>query len=82
MYSHKDDEMWKFTTTIPSLIYAGFWSEFSTGNEKTHKIFCTIFCIPIGLLNSARPLCIYYIKTSPTSRETEGGGRDEKSRDG
>ena len=28
--------------------------------------------IPIGLLNSARPLCIYYIKTSPTSRETTG----------
>ena len=38
--------------------------------------------LPIGLLNSARPLCIYYIKTSPTSRETEGGGRDEGSRDG
>ena len=28
--------------------------------------------IPIGLLNSAQGICIYYIKTSPTSRETGG----------
>ena len=52
---------------------------------RMYQMYCvniSFEVVPIGLLNSARPLCIYYIKTSPTSRETEGGGRDEESRDG
>ena len=36
--------------------------------------------LPIGLLGSAQGVCIYYLKTSPTSRETEGGGRDGKTK--